>query len=291
MSVMTDRERQKHLRKKIDCINKELNKCLRASNMGFLKRRKFLTTLKRKLEVHLLRTWYPDDPALGAKDKTFTLRPMHWTIDQAGRAANISAVRLENYFFLIESFDIHPSVGLVKFYNTPAKIIYDDEKLMNTFDANKMEKGERKIYNPLRRNKERLYVGPMGNNPDDNGNALKVSTALEKMHQNRLELCNVCKHINTRKIVDVIREEASNELAKTTIRKVNDETKFIPETNLYLIPSNNVKKNVEIIPGGNSSRYDCGYETIGVPSVQVVEEKIQGGQRNKMPSYQESTLI
>ena len=288
MNPLNNLKRQNHLESKILCMSKELNKCLKKTDMGYFQRRRFLGALRGKMKTYMLGTWYPNNPSFGAEDRVFTLRPMHWTIRQAAVNANIKREKIENFFFGIESFSIHPTVGLVKYYNIPSKVIYDDEELLNTFDSNKMEKrgsttqptSSKNTWTKMKK-KKNLYVGALGSNPTDDERALKVSTALTKLHQNNLELCNVCKHINVNKVIEMLKDETTKTIAiQTTIAA--QKTIRPPPTEICLVPTRNIREDVNL-----DEKY-CGYEII-TDDIELEEEKLQGGQ--KQQQYRESTLI
>lgn len=259
-------------------MGKELNKCLKMTGMGYFQRRRFITALKQKMKIFMIEDWHPDNPSIGAADRTLTLKPMHWTISQAGTSASIRRDKLENHFFGIESITVHPTMGVIKYWNLPCKVIYDDEELLNTFDSRRMEKKDKNRNAWPNTKRSKSYIGALGNNPTDDEKALTVSTALTKLHQNNLKLCNVCKHINVDKVMEMLKDETTRRIE---ISRIEKEVRP-PLREMYMIPNRKVEENMNL-----DEKY-CGYETI-FDNVELEEEKLQGGQKNR--EYNESTLI
>ena len=234
---MNESKRREHLNKRLKCVMEEINSHLKVSNIGFFKRRKFIRKLKERMRIHLIITWYPENPPIGAESRTFTVKPMHWTFSQAAKYAEIKMTTMENYLFGLESVTIHPEVAVVKYYNLPAKIIYDDQELLLNFDVKKMKRPKEKSTKPILKRRGRLYVGTHGNNPINGEQAMEISTVLEKLHQNDLNLCNVCKHINTRRIM---------QLLEKNVKRINEEKEIQNgikvEPNEYLVPNVDTSK-------------------------------------------------
>ena len=278
MNSVKNYKRGKHLEGKISCMGKEISKCLKKTGMGYFQRRRFITALKQKMRVFMIQDWYPDNPSIGAADRTMTLKPMHWTISQAGTSAKIRRDKLEHHFYGVESITVHPTMGVIKHWNLPSKVIYDDEQLLNTFDPRRMEKKDTSRGTWPNMKGKKNYIGTLGNNPTDDERALTVSTALAKLHQNNLELCNVCKHINVDKVMEKLKEETTRRIEISRIEKEI----IPPPKEMYMIPIRKVEENVNL-----DEKY-CGYETI-FDNMELDEEKLQGGQKYR--KYNESTPI
>ena len=206
LGKMNDAIRKKHLDKRLDCVLEEVNEYLKMSKIGLFKRRRFIRKLKERMRIHLLVSWYPSDSAIGAEDRTFTVKPMHWTFDHAAKHAKMSMVELERYLFGIDCIMVHPEMGLIKYFNLPSKILYDNCDILSNFDIKKMEKQKKASAKPIVRKKGRLYVGGHGNNLENGEKTIKLSTALEELYRNNLNLCNVCKHINTARVMESLEE-------------------------------------------------------------------------------------
>ena len=274
LGIMAESKRRKHLDDKLNCIMKEVNKYLKLTDMGFFKRRRFIKELKEIMKVHLIITWYPEEPTLGAENRTFTTKPMHWTFNQAAKSADVRVASLEHHLFGIDSISIHPEIGVVKYFNIPGKVIYDDHEILSSLDHHKMKKPSKKNTHPLLKRRKKLYVGTHGNNPNDGEQAIKLSTALERMHQNNLRLCNVCKHINTRRIMECLEDNVKDEIDKEV------ENIYKGKTNEYLMPRFTTK-NVD-----NHEYHN--YETI-IHNSKHDEGVIPNEQREKR--FEESTII